>query len=279
MLKFGKITLNFLIVVILTSSCATQDFTNLTTALKQANKVGFTQEIHQTDTFKLTSFSRLNKLNAPLIVYVEGDGHSIKSRTRLSDNPTPHQPLALQLATLDSRQNVIYIARPCQYTPITRDAWCDKKYWSTHRFAPEVIHAINQVIDNVTQKLSTKEVHLIGFSGGASIVTLVAANREDIKTIITVAGDLNHREMTKYHQTTPLKASLCPVDIANHIAHIPQRHYVGKKDKIVPIQIAKSFKSASKNSDCVIIQSLDNTHHQGWATVWPKLIHQPINCL
>ena len=33
-----------------------------------------------------------------------------------SDNPTPVNPMLLKLATMDKRPNIVYIARPCQYT-------------------------------------------------------------------------------------------------------------------------------------------------------------------
>ena len=90
-----------------------------------------------TDSFVLTSFYRITRPDLPLTVYIEGDGLAWRSRTEPSADPTPHQALGLALAAADPAANVVYLARPCQFTPMAANPRCDKAYWTNKRFADE----------------------------------------------------------------------------------------------------------------------------------------------
>lgn len=242
--------------------------------LKVAHEKHFVRESIQMPFFKLVTFSNITSQDSPLIIYLEGDGHSRHSRYELSKDPTPHQPLGLELALSDPRPNVVYIARPGQY-PVAGDIRCDSKYWSTHRFSKEVIESTNKVIDYFKAQINHQNtrVQLIGFSGGGGLAILVAAQRLDVSSIITLAGDLDIVAMTAYHNTAPLTGSLNPIDFAPHLSHIPQCHFVGKKDKIVPLKIAQGYLKASRSeSQAVQIQLIDATHQKGWSTKWPELL-------
>ena len=65
---------------------------------------------------------------------------------------------------------------------------------------------MNQTIDNIKANAGFGEqdkLELIGYSGGAAVAVLLAARRNDVKIIRTVARDLNHELMSEYHHTTP----------------------------------------------------------------------------
>lgn len=241
--------------------------------LKIAEKKQFVRKIIETPSFSLTTFSRVTINADRLIIYLEGDGRSFDANGQLSNNPTPHQPLALELALLDCRSNVLYIARPGQYLSERK---CHPKYWSSHRFSQAVVDATNEVIDEFKSSISKKEIkiELIGFSGGGGLALLVAAHRKDVFRIITVAGDLNHVAMSAYHKALPLTDSLNPINFAQKLKDIPQHHFVGKKDKVVPSSIAKSYLAANQDfeSHQVFIHSIEATHHKGWLQKWPELI-------
>lgn len=232
---------------------------------------GFDQVIHPTQGFKLTTFAKANTKGSPLVVYLEGDGHSMQSRYRLSNDPTPHQPLALELAMLDERPNVVYIARPCQYTPVESDSLCHQKYWSTHRFASEVIESTNQLIDDYKTQLKPSAIHLVGFSGGGGLSILVASHRTDVESVTTVAGDLDLELMTTLHHTTPQYGSLNPLQFAARLK-AKQLHLSGEKDTVVPPMIAKSYLKQS-NGACISHRVMPNfSHHHGWKENWPQLL-------
>lgn len=98
-------------------------------------------------------------------VYIEGDGYAWVTRNRISGDPTPRQPLALELASLDPAPNVVYIARPCQYTSLDTSYACDEAYWTGLRFAEEVINSMNGAVEWIVQENKIPSVDMIGYSG------------------------------------------------------------------------------------------------------------------
>lgn len=259
------------IAFILISGCAHLPRTEQT--LAQAQKLGFVKQQHTTQSFKLTTLSRISKPNEPLVVYLEGDGHSMASKFKLSKNPTPYQPLALELAMQDPRPNVIYIARPCQYTPIKDDKYCHPRYWSTHRYAQEVIDSTIEVLHRFRANQRSNDVHLIGFSGGGGLAALISAHEKNVKTLITVAGNLNTTMMDNIHQTTPQIGSLNPVDFAGGV-NIPQHHFAGGDDKTVPASVIQSFVNITKGPCTQFSIQPDFGHQKGWKENWPALLKQ-----
>lgn len=262
----------------------------LSSEITLAQHHGFGLAYIQTDKFELTSLTN-NKLHTEasdkakkLVIYIEGDGRSWINKYTLSKNPTPPYALGLRLAIQDPRNNtpntvVAYLARPCQFTklPPTPNT-CDAKYWSSHRFSPEVIDNMNQAVDLIKTNTNSniQKIELIGYSGGAAIALLLAAHREDIEMIRTVAGDVNHDMMSAYHHTTPLADSLNPIDFIDKLKLIKQIYYMGKQDKIVPNFITESFVQAydgaeNKNSRPKIIVC-NATHQKGWEGKWAELL-------
>jgi hypothetical protein len=242
-----------------------------------AHKANMHKKLHYTKNFIITSFIReRNYLDQtkPIYIYIEGDGQAWVSRYRLSNNPTPKNPLALQLASIDHNANVIYIARPCQFTPIELDHNCCSNYWSTARYSQVVIDAINEVITNVKNLINSKnpDIHLIGYSGGATVAGIIAASRNDIKSLTTIAGNLDHDMVSDFHQTTKLDQSLNLIDFAEKISNISQIHYIGEKDQVIPSYITKIFVTKinyfNKNNIAkyVILKNID--HYNGWVSFW-----------
>ncbi len=212
-------------------------------------------------------------------VYIEGDGSSWKNKYQLSSNPTPKHPLTLKLALTDPHASVIYLARPCQYTPHRLDKKCEPKYWSSHRYAPEVIDAMNLTLDKIKVARNNQSFVLIGYSGGASIAALIAAKRTDVKGLITFAGDLDHQILNEHHQTTPLTGSENPIHIARKLKNLPQQHWAGAEDKIVPPWMSQHFAKAVNNPLCVKTFTLAGvTHHKGWEEAWPQVLQTPLMC-
>lgn len=248
--------------------------------ISHAEQAGFNLHHYKTKTFVISAYQRLPTPLAPLVhVYIEGDGNSWKTRYKLSDNPTPRQPLALELAIKDPHSHVIYLGRPCQYTPHHIDTACAPKYWSSHRYAPEVIASMDEVLTALKEKMPTTDFILIGFSGGASISALLASQRQDIAGLITVAGDLNHEKLNQYHHTSKLDGSLNPINIAHLLKNIPQQHWNGAQDDIVPPWVAEQFAKAIDNPLCVQIYTLKEvSHHKGWVAHWDGILKEPLKC-
>lgn len=210
---------------------------------------------------------------APLSVYIEGDGHAWIHRTRLSDDPTPRQPVALELALRDPAPNVIYLARPCQYGEGGRRRNCHPAYWSTARYAEEVVVATGRVIDRYVADAAAEGVRLRGYSGGGAVALLVAARRSDVIEVVTIAGLLDTDAWTRLQGATPLIDSLNPADAADRLVGIPQRHLLGTEDEVVPAAVAESFLRrfpADRRPGVAIVPGQD--HRCCWAERWPELL-------
>ncbi len=66
---------------------------------------------------------------------------------------------------------------------------------------------MNVAIDKLKQKYNSEKLQLIGYSGGGAVVTLVASQRSDVISLVTIAGNLDHQTWTKHHKVSPLTGS------------------------------------------------------------------------
>jgi len=264
-------TLFFLQLIFLFTACSQYSLENrISLAQNIARTASFkTQEI-KTHSFLLKTYTKTQDKTLALKIYIEGDGFAWVNRYTLSSNPTPINPVALKLASLDSHKNIAYIARPCQYIS---DENCVKDYWSNKRFSKEVVQSINQAISILKEQTHSKKIELFGFSGGAAIALLVASERNDVLKITTVAGNLNHTLLHEYHGIASLNGSLNPINIAHKISHIRQIHFIGGKDEVIPPKIAYSFKEASGNPSNIKIVLIPHAKHTKY---WENIFSTPI---
>ena len=241
-----------------------------------ADRSGLSKEYIKANDFTLLTYQRFNKLSDKISIYIEGDGRAWDSKFKISEDPTPLNPIALKLAMLDQADNLAYIARPGQYS-LSGIPDCDSKYWSSARFSLEVIESINHVIDVLKEKSGVKYVELMGYSGGGAIAVLVAARREDVIALRTIAGNLDTDQFCKYHHVSPMNESMNPLDVAKKVAHIPQRHFAGTSDKIIPLEISQTFvkKSGDKNEEHIVVIN-GVSHHDGWAKHWKELLRMEL---
>lgn len=248
------------------------------TTAEKISKLGRLQAAEiKGEEFVLRVYYRFDRPGAPLHVYIEGDGRAWLSRTRASRNPSPKNPVALRLAEKDSTENVMYIARPCQYVSFKKNPQCEFPYWTHKRFAPEIIDSVSAVIEIGKKRARAKRLDIIGFSGGGTVAVLVAARRRDVNSIRTVAGNLDHKAWTQYHKIDPLSGSLNSADVAKSVAHIPQVHYVGGQDEIIGKYVAESYRSKAGRADCIKIKTVSGfTHSKGWEKIWKNLIHSSL---
>lgn len=233
-----------------------------------ANKVKFYKKDIYTPYFTIRSYFRIKDKNLPIKFYIEGDGFAWVNKKVVSTNPTPINPLALKLAILDKYPNIAYLGRPCQY--VTNE-FCNNLYWTDKRFSQEVIESIDYAINDLKFYSNSKKIELFGFSGGGGVAVLVSSLRDDVNEITTVAGNLNHKLLHKYHNLPYMKGSLNPVDVALKISSIKQVHYISSNDNVIPIEIVESFVKNSRNdSDIKIIDLIAPSHNKGWEIFFKK---------
>ena len=218
---------------------------------------------------------RYDNLGGDLNIYLEGDGLAWVSRREPSRDPTPDNPIGLRLAALDSAPNVVWLSRPCQYTSPKENPRCTAFYWTNGRFAPEIVDAIDLAITAAKLSARATKIHLTGYSGGGGLALLIAARRKDIASIRTVAGNIDHVAFTSFHRVTPMSQSLDPATVAKLINTIPQWHFFGEEDKVVPKLIGESYIKKAGTSNCLHMRVVPNVFHEkGWEMLWPQLLHE-----
>ena len=120
--------------------------------------------------FPLHGFARLACQGDALHVFIEGDGLAWLDISTPSPDPTPVNPVGLQLAAGDRACNVLYLGRPGQYA----GGAVDSRYWRGARFAPEVVDSYVSALRRQAVLWHTDRIRLTGYSGGGAIAALVA---------------------------------------------------------------------------------------------------------
>lgn len=234
---------------------------------------GFVPQQFETTNFVLFGMLRLSPAEQSdpediLQVYIEGDGFAWQSRTRPSNDPTPHNPVGLRLAQADkSGHAVLYLARPCQFIAGPDARMCRVAYWTSARFASEVVQSMNEAIDQAKEQIGVRHVRLTGYSGGGGLAVLLAAQRQDVTFLGTIAANLDHAAWTTLHGASPLSRSLNPLDAAPQVRHVPQLHLSSRADSVIPPGISQKFCQAIYSpQSCTVVE---NVPHSGpWEELW-----------
>ena len=215
-------------------------------------------------------FARSGPKRQVLVVYIEGDGHAWINPWQPSTDPTPTNPIALRLAAADPARPLIYLARPCQYVIV---AGCHSQRWTSERLSPAVVETFQLVIDEARLSADSDSIGLVGYSGGGALATLIAERRRDVVWLITVAANLDLAEWTRLRDLEPLSGSLDPAIGADTIERLPQVHFAGEDDPVVPAAVVKSFLarlSPYPSARLALQPGFD--HECCWAAAWPRLL-------
>lgn len=305
----GLLNIGLMVVGGCTSSTNIPDYSFLQPTVLEVK----TEKTSPTPIFFLQAYLPVNVLAGEqkcqrVRIYIEGDGYAWVNRNTPSPDPTPKDPIGLQLALKDfqahstanslSSHCVVYLARPCQFIKTSNSLCADRHWWTSRRFAPFILEVMNNAITQIKEQCGAKEIELVGFSGGGAISLLLGAYREgmvmknyrenrklslikmhlkaspkDVRRIITVAGCLDHTAWTQYHGVTPLHDSLNPADYLESLAAIPQIHYVGADDKIVPPILAYEFsnqKALQKKPPTIV--NVPSATHSNWGNFWSSIL-------
>ncbi|SDH95947.1 hypothetical protein SAMN05216603_117106 [Pseudomonas benzenivorans] len=239
------------------------------------------QQNHRLATLPTTQFDLQVALpNAPqpdsrLRVYLEGDGRAWITATQPSLDPTPRDLLLARLALSDPRPSV-YLARPCQFV---QSPGCAPRYWTHGRFAEEIVDSLSEALDQLRQRHGNRDFELIGYSGGGALALLLAAARDDIAQVQTLAGNLSPRRWAQRLELAPLHGSLEPLDFAERLRALPQRHLAGNEDQVVPASLLAAYAARLGPADCLELHRLGGVdHHAGWLERWRRWRDRPIEC-
>jgi pimeloyl-ACP methyl ester carboxylesterase len=202
-----------------------------------------------------------------LRVYLEGDGHAWATTTQPSLDPSPLNLLVARLAVDDPSPNV-YLARPCQFVSVPG---CQPELWTNRRFSQDVVDSLSQALDRLKARYGNREFELVGYSGGAALALLLAAQRQDVTFVQTIAGNLSPRLWAQMIGLSPLSGSLDPLDYRDRLAALPQRHLIGEQDRVVPARLAELYRQALVEPTCAqFFRIPEASHDQEWEIVWRR---------
>ena len=208
-------------------------------------------------------------------VYLEGDGHAWATRSQPSLDPSPHDLLVARLAFSDPLPS-LYLARPCQFV---RSEVCTTALWTDRRFSAEVLASLDQALDRIRQRYQNQDFELVGYSGGAALALLLAARRDDVAQVQTLAGNLSPRYWVQLKQLSPMPGALEPLDHRERLRHIPQRHLSGREDQVVPVGVLRHYLDQLGPRSCVESVTLpDVSHSTGWEAAWAGWRERPLRC-
>ncbi|WP_210543996.1 alpha/beta fold hydrolase [Rhodoferax sp. PAMC 29310] len=262
--------LGFLLLSACASISSPQERAQLADQLSQSR--GWQSQRLHVGPFQLVSYGPKRIVpDEALTVYIEGDGFSWISGSQPSLDPTPIDPLALRLALAQPAGHAVYLARPCQYVGASLPG-CDSRYWTNWRFAPEVIEATRRAVNELKQQHGAQRLTLVGYSGGGAVAALVAVGRHDVQSLVTVAGNLDHRAWTTMQRIDPLAGSLNPADASSALQGVAQWHWVGGRDRVVPLSVAQSYAARfpATQRPLVLVEAA-NDHRCCWVQDWPRL--------
>ncbi|MBP2299313.1 alpha/beta hydrolase [Azospirillum picis] len=249
------------------AACTAMPAERLAEADAAARSAGLLPHRFDAPPFTLAGWLRAGN-EGPLVVYIEGDGYAWLSPTQPSNDPTPLNPVALRLARRDPAARLLYLGRPCQYGGVSADAACQPRYWTSHRFSPEVLASLGHALDEAERLSGAGQLVLVGYSGGGVAAALLAARRNDVAALVTVVAPLDLAAWAKAKGLTPLSGSLDPAQEAGRLARVPQWHIAGGKDRVVPAIVQRGF-AARIAAPVTVVPGME--HDGDWPAIWPDL--------
>jgi hypothetical protein len=239
-----------------------------------SNDHGVTASTVQTAGFTLQTVSPLNlQVNKTLTIFIEGDGKAWATSSQPSLDPTPRTLSTLTLA-MNARHPGVYLARPCQFV---MSAGCEKTVWTDARFSRAVIDSTQTAVDTLKKRYAAERIELIGYSGGAAVALLVAGERDDVAQIQTISGNTNPKAWVAFNDLSALNGSLDPLTNRHKLSLIPQRHFVGTEDSIIPLALTEDFVRRI-SAQCAEVVKLPGDHASVIASLTGEALSQPIRC-
>lgn len=236
-----------------------------------AADAGLARTVVTGDRFHHVTYTRL-RADAPLLVYLEGDGRPWAHGGReVTSDPTVRHPLALGLAARSGLASVLYLGRPC-YIGLAILPECHPGEWTFERYSADIVASLVACVNRFVADHDIRHVILIGHSGGGALAVLMAPRILNLRAVVTVAGNLDVRAWTAYHGYLPLSGSLDPADTGPLPQGIVEIHLTGAADtEIPPALLGRYFAAHSAAQHWTYARF---GHRCCWQEAWPQLLPQ-----
>ncbi len=217
--------------------------------------------------FRLPVLGTLTTASGELRVYLPGDGIPWRGH-RPGKNPTGRRHMALELLLRDPAPAVL-LGRPC-YLQRQMDPACDPDLWTGGRYSETVVSALDAGLQQLVARSGAQSLLLVGYSGGGTLATLLAARQRLPTTVVTIAANLDTAAWTRYHRHLPLSASLNPARETDSEAPLHRIHLHGDRDKVVPLDTLDAYRKHHPDAGWLIQAGFD--HRCCWVEAWPELL-------
>jgi hypothetical protein len=259
-----------LICLLLLTACAGSVESRRDYAAELIKKEGYHARTFQTRAFPIYAAipNGYTQPHNTITIVIEGDGYAFTGPSTVSMDPTPKNPVGLKLALSHQKANAIYLARPCQYV---RTSKCGSAYWTTRRFAPEILQSYDEILDDIKTRygLPSTRFTLVGFSGGGYIAFNLAATRSDIKDVTTYAGLLSPEDWTAYHKVTDLEIKTPAPQLFKQSANTPFLHICSHQDSVIPCDLTYDVLKAYDLTGNHVYYAIDDLKH---GEIWQATI-------
>jgi hypothetical protein len=247
----------------LLSACATPT----ERAARLAGRTGFQAEIVSGKPFLHQVFVKWTGGDS-LSIFIEGDGSPwIRQGRTVSEDPTPRRALALELAAR-TPGSVLYLGRPC-YFGARSDSTCEARRWTFDRYSAATVASMAAVANRLAEGHAVTHITLVGYSGGGTLALLMAPRVHAVERVITVAGNLDVEQWTRYHGYEALDGSLDPASQEPLGAAIEQWHLLGDRDLTVPPELVRRYLERAAPERVLHFPTFD--HRCCWAQSWPRI--------
>lgn len=218
--------------------------------------------------FQLHGFSALRGAPRLLVLFIDGDGSPwVGGGRRIAADPTPHAPLALELAAA-TPASVLYLGRPC-YLERTRPPECSEALWTSRRYSDEVVASMTTAASRFIADHHFDRVLLVGYSGGGTLAALMARNLPHVTGLVTIAGNLDPDAWARLHGYLPLQGSRNPALEPPLPARLLQWYLVGQRDTNVPAAATARYFERIPPERVWSYPQFD--HKCCWARQWPSI--------
>jgi len=203
-----------------------------------------------------------------LVLLIDGDGSSwIWGGRYVGADPTPRVSLALQLAAA-TPASVLYLGRPC-YLEERMPPECSGALWTSERYSREVVASMSAAATTYIAEHHFEQVLIVGWSGGGTLATLMAANLPHVSGVVSIAGNLDPDAWARLHEYLPLQGSLNPSLEPPLPADLKQWYLVGGRDSNVPPAATARYFARVPQERVWSYPRFD--HNCCWVEAWPSI--------
>ncbi len=262
---FIQLSLSVVVAVMLSSCSAPHQ-----TFEAAAEQSGLEQRYISTSLFSHKVFYNHRPASNEVHVYFAGDGTPWLNGKIPATDPTPRHSIALKLMHKE-RTAAYLLGRPC-YHGLHLLPECSDLLWTSGRYSQAVVESMYWALTDIMENFpATTPIVLIGYSGGATLASLVAhfnqsENRLNIRKIISIAGNQDINAWADYHNVPRLKESLDPMQQPGLPTRVESLFFTGREDRVVLPEHSKAYAQRQLNSRFVVFDDFD--HNCCWDTIW-----------